>query len=188
MHSSIYGRSGSGKTTLAILMCHELLRRGHEVGVLDNMTDERWKLEGYELAIQTTNKSEFVKFAKKNKGLFLFVDEGSDEIGRNPPPEIQWLATKSRHFGHSVTFISQAATQMSNVVRAQCSNCYIFKCGEKMKELLAEELCEPELKNAHQLGPGEFLAVREHKGVYKGRVDFKSQSCYNVGKMGEMGG
>lgn len=70
-------------------------------------------------------------------------------------------ATKGRHWGHNVHFITQRPTQISPTVRTQCSNLFLFAMAREDSEVLAREWNKPELKEASNLPAGQcFMASR----------------------------
>lgn len=70
-------------------------------------------------------------------------------------------ATKGRHWGHNVHFITQRPAQISPTVRTQCSNLFLFAMAREDSETLAREWNKPELKEAAQLPAGQcFMASR----------------------------
>jgi len=155
----------SGKTTLAALYCQTLTDRGETCVVLDPMRDPRWQAE-----YVTDDQAEFLEIAQRYQRLFMFVDEGGEMIGRFNEP-MQWLATRSRHLGHSGFFISQRPSQMAPIVRHQCGKAFLFPCGELDYATFAEEWREPYLKSPPKLQQWEFFEVSKFRQLRRGRVD-----------------
>lgn len=169
-HCLIAGMTESGKTTLAKLICFQLSKRGIPTAVLDPLRDPEWATEK-----QFHEPAEFLAFVKANRSFVLFVDEGGQSIGRYNK-EMEWLATQSRHFGHSCFFISQGVTQLPPIIRQQCSKFYVFACGESNSKLIAEECNEPLLKSVTRLQPGEFFEVSRFKKTTRNRIVFPKNS------------
>lgn len=70
-------------------------------------------------------------------------------------------ATKGRHWGHNVHFITQRPTQISPTVRTQCANLFLFTMAREDSEVLAREWNKPGLREAFQLPQGQcFMATR----------------------------
>lgn len=91
-----------------------------------------------------------------NKSCALFIDESGQTIGRYAP-EMEWLATQSRKWGHKAHFITQRASQISPTLRNQCTNLFLFKQSPTDSKILACDFVADELKNAHKLKQGEYL-------------------------------
>lgn len=155
MHSLILGMTEMGKTTLARALSAAYRKQGFKNIVLDPLRDPRWSAD-----FITSDGDEFLDIAKRSKRCMLFMDEGSESVGRYNF-EMQWTATQSRHWGHSSHFIAQGAVQLAPIVRDQCSRVFLFCCGARNGKLLAEEFNAPELDLCVSLLPGEyFSAVR----------------------------
>ena len=71
------------------------------------------------------------------------------------------LATRGRHWGHKCFFITQRVKQLSNTVRAQCSELVIFKQARNDTKDLADEFVEPMILQADSLEKGQFIYVRD---------------------------
>lgn len=169
MHSLIIGMTESGKTTLAKSICKGLIAKEQKVAVLDPLHDEGWG----EVTFQTSGPAAFLEWAKmkENRQAFLFVDEGSIAIGRYNAP-MEWLATMSRHWGHSSFFISQSLTQLSTTLRGQCGRLYLFTAAETVNKIAAEEFNEKELRKADRLEKGQFYIVNRFTALKKMRIEF----------------
>lgn len=172
MHIYIIGMTESGKTTLAKSLCKDLKARGFSTSVLDPLKDPSWDCDYI-----TDNALEFLEHAKTERQRFLFVDEGGEAIGRYNK-DMEWLATQSRHYGHSCVFISQSITQTSTIIRQQCSKVFAFACGSKQTELLAEEYRDDDLKQLGKIPQGEFFIIDRFTACVRGRVDFSTGAVY----------
>mgnify|MGYP005849283253 CR=1 FL=1 len=170
MHSLIVGRTESGKTTLAKILAAAFVERGKDVAILDPLLDPGW--EG---TLITKEPTEFLHYVKTNKGLILFVDESGSMIGRYNP-EMDWLATSSRHMGHSVFFICQRAQQISLTIRAQCSKTYLFASIRQDAEYFADEYNEPTILTAPKMIAGEFYILSSFQQIRKACIDFRTRS------------
>ena len=96
--------------------------------------------------------------AAKERQCALFIDESGETIGRYNE-EMFWLATRARHFGHDSHFVCQRAQQLNLTVRSQCTSLACFRVSNKDAELLADDWARPELLEAANLGPGDFIHV-----------------------------
>lgn len=171
MHSLIIGMTESGKTTLAKLMCQELHSRKELTGVLDPLLDEGWESD-----FHTKNSDQFLTYAKlpRPKGGFLFIDEGATSIGRYNVP-MEWLATMSRHWGHSATFITPGFTNLSPSIRNSCGRLYLFACAASVTKIASEEFNHKVLLTAERLRKGEFFIVDRFREVRLGSIDFQKR-------------
>lgn len=170
MHSLIIGMSESGKTTLAKIFARELKKRGKKVVVLDPLNDPDWG----KVDFRTEDCDEFLDYCKNNQNLYVFIDEGSESIGRYDV-EMQWFATQSRHWGHSCFFITQGCTQIAPIIRGQCRVVYCFAVGESDTKLMAEEFRKKELKFLETIPQGVFYKVSRFSELQRGVVDFKKR-------------
>jgi hypothetical protein len=109
----------------------------------------------------TDNQDEFLECVWSNRGCAVFVDESGDAIGKYNK-SMDMLATKGRHWGHKCFFITQRVKQLSTTVRTQCSELVIFKQSFADTRDLAEEFVEPMINEAHSLGKGDFILVRDN--------------------------
>lgn len=179
MHSMIIGTTESGKTFLSKLMVAELKKRGHACAVLDPFCDPEWGADYI-----TANGEEFLSYVKRSRNHFLFVDESGTTIGRYNS-EMDWLATTSRHLGHSSFFIGHRATQVSTIIRSNSHRAFVFATDLDSAKLLAVEWREPRLVTLANLGKGEFFMVgrfADDSGIRisRGRIDFSDRRVYTV--------
>jgi energy-coupling factor transporter ATP-binding protein EcfA2 len=173
MHSLIIGMTESGKTTLAKILAAQLKKQGKKIAVLDPLNDPEWG----NVDFLTNDPDEFLDYCKSNKSHYCFIDEGSISIGRNND-DMQWFPTQSRHWGHSCFFLTQGLTQLSPIVRAQCSVVFCFAVGERDTDSLAEEWREKSLKKLNKIGKGEFYIVSRFSPLRKGTIDFRKRKVY----------
>lgn len=163
-HSLIAGMTEHGKTTLARGMCSDYIDMGYYTIVLDPLKDPRWRA-----TFITDDGEEFLYMAKRATKCMLFLDEGSESVGRYNVP-MQWTATQARHWGHSSHFIMQEAIQIAPIIRSQCTRVFLFASGKRAGKTLAEEFNAPELELCTSLRRGEYL-----KAVKGGTCQFYSQ-------------
>jgi len=153
----------SGKTTLAKQLAKNLKASGHPIIVLDPMHDE-WAAD-----YQTDNPDEFLKTFWASTGCHVFIDESGDSVGRFNTLMNQ-TATKGRHWGHSVYFLTQRGAQLSPTVRDQCSNLFLFVSGLKDCKIHAEEWNRAELLNASNFAQGDYFHAQRHKPLTRGNI------------------
>lgn len=150
-HVLIVGITESGKTTLAQMLCRSYRKRGFRTIVLDPLRDPRWEAD-----YSTTWGSEFLEAARLNRKCALFIDESGETIGRYNP-EMLWLATRSRHYGHKSHFITQRAVQLNKTARDQCTTLFLFRVSMDDAKSLSNEFADDALKSATQLNQFEFF-------------------------------
>lgn len=172
MHALLIGMTECGKTSLAKIIASDAKSKGKLVAVLDPLIDDGWEAD-----FQTQDSEEFLKWAKANRSAYLFVDEGSVSIGRYNKP-MSWLATMSRHWGHTAFFISQGLTQLPPDVRNNCGQLFLFTSADTINKTAAEEFNEPDLRRADKLEKGHFFIVKRFGKISKGYVDFDKWKVY----------
>lgn len=165
MHALILGITQSGKTTLAFKIAAMYKAKGTPVLVLDPDLRKAWNADYI-----TDDPDKFLQAAKMNKSCAIFVDESGQMIGRYAP-QMEWLATQSRKWGHKAHFITQRASQISPTLRNQCTNIFLFKQSPTDSKILACDFVCDELKSAHLLSTGEYLGKIGVDGkVFKSRA------------------
>jgi hypothetical protein len=157
-HAFINGGTMSGKTYLAQALAKEYQRSGYGVIVLDPMDDPSWNADR-----QFRTMPEFLKCANQATNCVLFVDEVGQTIGRNPPPEVEWLATRARHWGHRVFFIGQDPVQVKPIIRDQCGELFLFQVSQRRADLWSENFADPDLLKATGLEKYNFIHKRRHE-------------------------
>lgn len=161
MHTLITGTTGSGKSSLAKMIAKGLQKRGHNCLVLDPMQSLDWGSQSVSAKSNTTiiykDSATFLSTVKESKDAFIFVDEAGTEIGRYNN-EMDWLATTGRHFGHQSTFICHRVTQLSPVLRSNCSKCYLFATDQKSMEVMSLEFNQKSIEKI-RLKQFEFLIL-----------------------------
>ena len=159
MHSLIVGMTESGKTTLAKRLATNIMGRQKPVLVLD-ILGSKWNCN-----YQTHKIDEFMGIVKDIQNSYIFVDEAG-EVGKLDK-EFYWLATRSRHLGHSVFFITQRAKQLAPIVRNQCKNLFLF-CSSYMDcKSLYEDFNFTEILEGNNLPQGTFLSCRRFQECQK---------------------
>jgi len=175
----IIGTTESGKTYLSKLMVQQFKQRGYACAVLDPFNDPEWGAD-----FITADGEEFLKYVKRSRNHFLFVDESGTTIGRYNS-EMDWLATTSRHLGHSSFFIGHRATQVSTIIRSNSHRAFVFATDLDSAKLLAVEWREPQLVTLANLGKGEFFMVGRFadgsgQKIYRGHIDFEARRVYTT--------
>lgn len=163
-HSLVFGMTESGKTTFAKQMSHALHSEEKTVLLLDPLNDPEWYAD-----FRTTDGAQFLEVCKANESCYLIVDESGQAIGKYDS-EMEWLATQSRHWGHSCIFISQRGAQLSTTIRAQCRHLFLFTSAKDDCKILANEFNCPELVNASQLPQGHYFHKPRFGPLQKGKL------------------
>lgn len=172
-HNLMIGMTGCGKTTL--LKKHIIPRfkaAGIKSAVLDPLGDPSFNAD-----YQTKSSSEFLKFAYREKGYILIIDESGQAIGKYNAP-MNALATNVRHKGNFSFFATHSVTSLPPIVRGQCANVYLFQCSRKNFELVADDFDQPTILKLPKLDVGEFYFVPRFGKVVRGKIDFKSGEVY----------
>lgn len=175
----------SGKTTLAKRLAKSYYQRGRGVIVLDPMGDPEWspidrdglpfdqiqqqmaKLRNEGRFFQTADPDEFLRVFWDSQSCMVFIDEAGDAVGRYDTA-MQQTATKGRHWGHSVHYLSQRGAQLARTVRDQCSHLFLFTTAKKDALLHADEWNQPELVQASLLPQGEYFHVTRFGELQRG--------------------
>lgn len=153
-HTLILGVTESGKTTLATELAEEFKKQGYKILVLTAIYDPRWKADFY-----TEDPDKFLEVFWDSESCIAFVDEAGETVGRYSDA-MNKLATRGRHHGHAVFFITQKATSISLTVREQVSNVFMFASAPSTAKIMAEEFNQPGLLEALTLKRGEYIEAR----------------------------
>jgi hypothetical protein len=163
-HSLILGQTESGKTTLAKRMCQAYGRAGVKRIVLDPMNDPGWQAE-----FRTTDPDAFLAAFWASESCAAFIDEAGESVGRFDLV-MQRTATKGRHWGHNVHYLTQRGTQLAMTVRDQCSHLFLFTTGLKDCKTHADEWNQPLLLDAASLKAGEYFHVNRFGLFQRGNI------------------
>jgi hypothetical protein len=150
-HCLIVGMTESGKTTLAKRLAARYKSNGVPVIVLDSLNDPEWNGD-----FQTTDPDEFLRVFWASKRCACFIDEAGDAVGRYNTV-MQRTATRGRHWGHAVHFISQRSIQLAPTVRDQCGHIFLLTSSVKDGKVHADEWNQPKLATCNQLKKGNYF-------------------------------
>ena len=150
-HSLILGMTESGKTTLAKALAAQYKQRGINVIVLDPMSDPEWNAD-----FQTSDPETFLKVVFSSQRCAVFIDEAGESAGQYDKPMIK-TATKGRHWGHNMHYISQRGTLIARTIRDQCSQLFLFTTALDDCKIHANEWNKPELRTANALPQGAYF-------------------------------
>ena len=150
-HSLILGMTESGKTTLAKRLAAGYKVKGIPVLVLDPLSDPDWECD-----FITDDVDEFLKVFWASRQCMVFIDEAGEAVGQYDKV-MQQTATKGRHWGHSVHYISQRGAMIARTVRDQCSNLMLFTTALQDAKIHSNEWNKEGLKTANSLQKGEYF-------------------------------
>jgi len=154
-----------GKTTLAKSLASSFLASGFNVLVCDPLFDE-WPATWQTLKIQ-----ELIDAAKRSRRCALFVDEAGVTVRRGrDAPDVEWLFTTARHWGHTTHVLSQYGTQLTPTMRGQCSRVYLFGSAPAVAEMWAAEFNEPGLSAAPSLPRFECLFKERYQPLRRVKI------------------
>ncbi len=152
MHSEIIGMTESGKTCLAMIIAKRLKSMKKTVVVLDPMHNPRWECD-----FRTSDADELNDFLEENRSCYVFVDECGKLFNNGNDLTHDWMATRSRHYGHSFHFIAQRAMQIPRTMRDQCNRLFLFTSSASDGAILADEWNKPEIRECNILPQYHFL-------------------------------
>jgi hypothetical protein len=141
----------SGKTTLAKRLAARYKSNDVPVVVLDSLNDPEWICD-----FQTTDPDEFLRVFWSSKRCVCFIDEAGDAVGRYNTV-MQKTATRGRHWGHSVHYISQRGVQIAPTVRDQCGHIFLLTSSLADSKVHANEWNQPQLLKANALRKGNYF-------------------------------
>jgi hypothetical protein len=174
----------SGKTVLSKNLAKTLASKGKTVFVYDPVgVPSEW---GNAKVFDDADK--FSVALKKSKSVHAFVDEAGTLFDEGNATEYNWLATRSRHWGHSVYFISQRLVQIPKTVRDQCNRLYLFTSSSKDGIGHAEEWNKPILTQCNRLPKLTFFSVDRYSEAKVYRIENFSKIRpvrWRTGKKGE---
>jgi hypothetical protein len=157
------GTTESGKTTLARYISRMIDGEKFDVIVRDPVEFTATKGGGWnENATIYNDDDEF--FARierniaENRPAYIYIDEAADLFSLSTPENF-WLATRGRHYGLDVSFITQRPKLIAPSVRAQCNKIYMFRLARQdAREVLADCGHDVDLMDS-PLDRGDFLAL-----------------------------
>lgn len=149
-HSLILGMTESGKTTLAKILASKYRAAGIGVLVLDPLKDPDWQADYI-----THDPNQFLQVLWNSKQCACFVDEAGESAGQYDKAMIA-SATRGRHWGHNMHYLSQRGTMINTTIRGQCSQLFLFLSGKNDGKTHAEEWAQDQLRYCTDLKRGEF--------------------------------
>lgn len=163
-HCLIFGMTESGKTTLAKRLAKRYKHHEVPVIVLDSLNDPEWCAD-----FQTTDPDEFLKTFWASQRCAVFIDEAGDAVGKYNVV-MQRTATRGRHWGHAVHFISQRGVQLAPTVRDQCSHIFLLTSSSADGKVHSNEWNAPVLATCSALRKGEYFHATRFGEVTRGSL------------------
>lgn len=157
-HLLVAGQIQSGKTTLARRLAEIHRRRGWLVLVYDPI-GQAWPTE-----YVYHDPDELLRAAKLSRSCFIVVDEADTVVGQSDRHR-WWLALRSRHYGHSCTFVTQRPAMVAPSVRHQCLRIACFSVDPDDALELRRTFNEPALYQAPALKQGRCIIATRFGGV-----------------------
>ena len=113
----------------------------------------------------------FNQYATQQTEHHLFIDEAGSLFDEGNDTQYNWIATRSRHWGHSVYFMAQRMVQIPKTVRDQCLKLYLFTSSSKDGTGHAEEWNQDILKQCNTLPRLHFYALGRYNPAVLYRVE-----------------
>lgn len=174
MHTLVLGQSQCGKSVLLKLIARRLRAQGRTVLVFDPLFSE------YACSERFGTIEEFSAAARATQNAHLIVDESGIAFAEGGDRSHAWLATTSRHWGHSTYFAAQRLVQVPPTVRDQCNALFLFTSSRKDGETHADEWNCEALRECNSLRQFECMRVDRYGSldrlVIVGRKDVRHVS------------
>lgn len=154
MHTMIIGVTACGKTTLAKRMSGMFQAQEIPVGVLDPISDPGWNTP-----YLYSSPADFMALFNNSTGMALFVDEAAEVAGQYDD-ELLITATRGRHRGHKMHYLTQRYGTINATIRAQCTTLIIFRVTEHEAKAMIKQVGYSEaISKAPRLNRGEFIKI-----------------------------
>ena len=124
---------------MAKQLSREYKSAGVGVIVLDPFHSSDWQAD-----VVTADSEHFLNVLWDSQSCACFIDEAADAVGRYDDAMRQ-TATRGRHWGHNMHYISQRGSDLNKTVRDQCDFLFMFKLSYKDRQTLAQEFDKDEL-------------------------------------------
>ncbi len=153
MHTLILGQTTTGKTTLAKIIAEQSDKSGRGPLVLDPLMSDWGKG-----AIVSHSSDELLESAKKTTNRVIVVDEALLALDKFDTG-LNWLATTSRHLGHSAIFIGHRYKDVAPGLRSQVSQFFIFRSERDDAKELDNKFDAPILLTATRQPKWHFMRI-----------------------------
>lgn len=171
-HCLILGMTESGKSTLARALARKYKENDVCTLVLDPLNDPRWQAD-----FQSTDAEEFLRVFWSSRRCAVFIDESGDMVGKYNTV-MQRTATRGRHWGHAVHFITQRGVQLATTVRDQCSHIFLFTNSADDGKTHANEWNQPKLRYCSTLKQGNFFHCTRYGSIEYGSLWGNAHGTY----------
>lgn len=160
----VAGLTESGKTTLALELVHaKRYAEGAKVLVLDP------NFEDWDCDFITDDADEFMEVAKNEESCYLVIDESGEALDKYDKT-LNWLGTRSRHWGHRLILITHEMTLIAKAIRGQCSDLFAFEQNWQNAKEWALLFNDKKLEEASQLSNYEYLFKKRGHPTVKQRL------------------
>lgn len=150
----IAGLTESGKTTLALELVHAKRHKEQaKVLVLDP------NFEDWDCDFITDDADEFMEVAKNEESCYLVVDESGESLDKYDRT-LNWLGTRSRHWGHRLILITHEMTLIAKAIRGQCSDLFAFEMNAQNAREWALLFNDDYIREASKLSNHEYIFKR----------------------------
>lgn len=166
------GMTESGKSCFGKILCRALHEQGKPVAVLDPLLDPDWTAD-----IITDDIEDYSRYLEQHRSVYGFVDECGTWFNEGNDTTNAWLATRSRHYGHSMVFIAQRAIQIPKTMRDQCSRLYLFTSSKSDGKIHSEEWNKEALEGCNTLEQFAFFKVDRYHTCDLLRVEDYERVC-----------
>lgn len=156
-HTGVSAPSKGGKSHFARAIAQAFMSAGKRVLVCDPL--------GYQWPATwvTTDMSEFITTAKREKDCLLLIDESGLAIDRDK--SLRWLFVTSRHNHHVTYALMQDYTQLIPEMRKQLTQLFLFACHPDEAEVWSRQFhrCADDItQHAPRLERYECLLIRQY--------------------------
>jgi hypothetical protein len=182
MHVLNVGMTESGKSTLGKILARQLHAQGKRVVILDPLYDPDWQCSD-----RFPDVESFAAYLRANRSCFGFVDECGAVFDDGNDSTHSWLATRSRHYGHSLHFMAQRAIQLPKTMRDQCARVFLFTSSASDGKILAEEWNKPILQTCNTLPKLEFFMAERYDMCSRMRIVNYTEVHSVAGELGNNG-
>lgn len=164
IRAGIFGPSMSGKTALAKYLAAQLWKKSRRLAVVLDPNKENWGSH----AFVTDDMERFARIVWRSQGLTVIMDEGTETINRDR--ELTRYFTRIRHQQHHFFVIGHDGTTLLPIMRAQLTECYLFRQNPAAAQLWANQFCAPEMLDAPTLAQFEFFHARSFQPTTRNKL------------------
>lgn len=153
-HTLLLGRTGSGKTLYAKAKCFELSKiTDKQIVIFEPFYKTKWL--SYKPILHFQNIYALQDYLKTHSNCVVFIDESGEALNRDIT--LNYLATRTRHNNHDITFITQRANQLLPTIRNNCENFVSFYCSKSDSIQLSQDSGNEDFLRVPTLNKYEYL-------------------------------